>query len=382
MTEIYLSKHNTIIIFKNMRRVRVKIGIILLALLPMLIVSGVDGFGCSISGGNGGKDYGYRNHIEAGNGIGVSGHFSINGDNLAGHCNFKGGGRLSVSETERDQAGDRVTLTAKGSLDPGNTYTQSWTPEATSITGTQKLSGTGSNIECTSEAVTKKYGLEASVSAGVGKGDIDIIQGATASESTADAWQTINSAKGENIELNAETSDRLKHNTADSSVMMHSGSLDHIKSEAYASQQNRNGPLDLYAIHGAFDLANTGKDPGCIKGDVICSKGSTTSETGLKALYGVTIEDGSVGGLFDWGTETTSNGKSNGWVIAVPLESPSAWGGTQGVITVSASKISSYSKALDGQVVKSEDKGYAKDVSISNWPGGSGFAKYSEARKP
>ena len=199
-----------------MRRVRVKIGIILLALLPMLIVSGVDGIGCSISGGNGGKDYGYGNHIEAGNGVGVSGHFSINGDNLAGHCNFKGEGRLNVSETKRDQAGDRVTLTAKGFLDPGNTYTQSWTPEATSITGTQRLIGTGSNIECTSEAVNKNMGLRLVYLPVSAKEILTSIQGATASESTADAWQMINSAKGENIELNAETSDRLKHNTADS----------------------------------------------------------------------------------------------------------------------------------------------------------------------
>ena len=355
----------------------------LLVLLQMLIISGVDGSSFSISSGNGGHNCNYGSQIEAGNGVDVSGHFSLHGDCLAGHTDFKGYGQLCAHETREDNAGDSVTLAAKGFLLPGAHYKQSWNGVDTSgpIAGIQELIGTGSNIKCTSVAVNRN-GLEARVSAGVGKGSIDIKQGATASEFTADAWQGINSAMGDNIELNAETSDKLERNTADSSVMMHSGSLDHIKSEAYASQQNRNGPLDLYAIHGAFDLANTGKDPGSIKGDVICSKGSTTSETGLKALYGVTIEDGSVGGLFDWGTETTSNGKSNGWVIAVPLESPSAWGGTQGVITVSASKISSYSKALDGQVVKSEDRGYAKDVSISNWPGGSGFAKYSEARKP
>lgn len=378
-----------------------RIGITLLALLPMLIVSGVDGIGCSISGGNGGHSYGYSNHIEVGDGIGVSGHFSTQGDNLAGRCEFKGEGPLIASETQSDQTGNKVTLIAKGSLDPGNTYSQYWTHQDTSIAGTQKLTGTGSNIECTSEAVTKKYGLEASVSAGVGKGFIDIEQGATASESTADAWQMINTANGKNIELNAGTSDKSKHNTADSIVTIHSGSLDRIKSEANAFQQNRNGPLDLYAVHGAFDLANTLNNPGTITGDIICSKGSTTSETGLKALYGVTIESGSVAGLFDWGTETTCNGKSNGkcfeksngWVIAVPLESPLAWQGTTGVITVSASEVSSYSMALDGRKVKSEDYGQANGVSFTKtisdieswnpkgkWPGGNGFAISSETR--
>ncbi|VVB64675.1 Uncharacterised protein [uncultured archaeon] len=407
MTVIYLFKHNTIIIIKDIRRVRVKIGIMLLALLPMLIVSGVDGIGCSISGGNGGKDYGYGNHIEAGDGVGVSGHFSINGDNLAGHCELKGHGPLSFHAIGKDGQGDSVTLDAKGFLNSGGITAPIWIhgDGDTSITGTQSLIATGSNIECTSKAVNRN-GLEATVLAGVSKGSIDIDRGASASESTADAWQTINSANGKNIELNAETSDKLKHNTADSIVMIHSGSLDHIKSEAYASQQNRNGPLDLYAIHGAFDLANTANTPGSVNGDIICSKGFTTSETGLKALYGVTIEEGSVGGLFDWGTETTSNGKSNwkcigksnGWVIAVPLESPYAWQGTPGTagdITVSASKVSSYSMALDGRKVKSDDYAQANGVSFTytasditnwhpggRWPGGNGFAVSSEAGKP
>ena len=366
-----------------MRRVKVKISIILLVLLPMLTVSGVDGASFSISSGNGGHNCNYGSQIEAGNGVDVSGHFSLHGDCLAGHTDFKGYGQLYADETREDNAGDSVTLAAEGFLLPGAHYKQSWNGEDTygPIAGTQELIGTGSNIKCTSVAVNRN-GLEARVSAGVGKGSIDLKQVATASESMADAWQRINSAMGENIELNAETSDKLERNTADSSVTIDHGSLANYNSEAQASQEK--GYIDLSAIHGAFD----GNDPGSISGNNICSEGSTTSETGLKAFYVVNIEGkdknpGSVEGKFDWGTETTSNG----WVIAVPLESPSAWGGTQGVITVSASKISSCSKALDAQAVKSEDRGYAKDVSISdwagnNWPGGSGFAKYSEARKP
>lgn len=373
MTKIYLSKHNTTIIIKDIRRVRVKIGIILLALLPMLIVSGVDGIGCSISGGKGGNDYGYGNHIEAGNGIGVSGHFSIQGDNLAGNCNFKGEGRLKVSETKTDKKGDSVTLTAKGVLLSGDYYKPTWCGGNTFISGTQGLKATGNSIECTSQAVNRD-GLASSVSAGVGKGSIDIKQGATASDSTADAWQGINSAMGENIKLNAETSDKLKQNMADSSVTIDCGSLVNYNSEAQASKQN--GYIDLYAIHGAFNLVDKKVNPlGSISGDIISSKGSTTSETGLAASYYVTIQGRgkkpAVEGRFDWGTETTSNG----WVIAVPLESPFVWGGVPGVITLSASKISSHSEATGKTPVDLKDC----NVNVKNWVNGNGFAQSSEA---
>lgn len=373
MTKIYLSKHNTIIILKDMRRVRVKIGIILLALLPMLVVSGVDGISCSISGGKGGNDYGYGNHIEAGNGIGVSGHFSIQGDNLAGNCNFKGEGRLKVSETKTDKKGDSVTLTAKGVLLSGDYYKPTWCGGNTFISGTQGLKATGNSIECTSQAVNRD-GLASSVSAGVGKGSIDIKQGATASDSTADAWQGINSAMGENIKLNAETSDKLKQNMADSSVTIDCGSLVNYNSEAQASKQN--GYIDLYAIHGAFNLVDKKVNPlGSISGDIISSKGSTTSETGLAASYYVTIQGRgkkpAVEGRFDWGTETTSNG----WVIAVPLESPFVWGGIPGVITLSSSKISSHSEATGKTPVDLKDC----NVNVKNWVNGNGFAQSSEA---
>ena len=373
MTEIYLSKDNTIIILKDTWRVRVKISIILLALLPMLIVSGVDGIGCSISGGKGGNDYGYGNHIEAGNGVGVSGHFSIQGDNLAGNCNFKGEGRLKVSETKTDKKGDSVTLTAKGVLLSGDYYKPTWCGGNTFISGTQGLKATGNSIECTSQAVNRD-GLASSVSAGVGKGSIDIKQGATASDSTADAWQGINSAMGENIKLNAETSDKLKQNMADSSVTIDCGSLVNYNSEAQASKQN--GYIDLYAIHGAFNLVDKKVNPlGSISGDIISSKGSTTSETGLAASYYVTIQGRgkkpAVEGRFDWGTETTSNG----WVIAVPLESPFVWGGIPGVITLSASKISSHSEATGKTPVDLKDC----NVNVKNWVNGNGFAQSSEA---
>jgi hypothetical protein len=351
-----------------------KIGIMmLLALLPMLIVSGVDGIGCSISGGNGGKDYGYGNHIESGNGVGVSGHFSVQGDNLAGNCNFKGEGRLKVCETKTDKAGDSVTLEAKGFLLSGDYYKPIWCGGKTFISGTQGMKATGNNIECTSRAVNRD-GLVSSVSAGVGKGYIDIKQGATASESTADAWQGINSAMGEDIKLNAETSDKLKQNMADSSVKINCGSLSNYNSYAQASKEN--GYIDLYAMHGAFNLVDKKVNPhGSISGDIICSKGSTTSETGLEASYYVTIHGRdrkpAVEGRFDWGTETTSNG----WVIAVPLESPFVWGGIPGDISLSASEISSHSEATGKTPVDSKES----HVKVKNWVDGHGFAQSSEA---
>jgi hypothetical protein len=371
----------------------VKIGIILLALLPMLIVSGVDGFVCSVSGGNGGHSYGYGNHIEAGNGVGVSGYFSIQGDNLAGHCELKGHGPLCFHAIGKDGQGDSVTLDAKGFLDSGGITEPIWVhgDGDTSITGTQSLIATGSNIECTSKAVNRN-GLEATVYAGVSKGSIDIDRGATASESTTDAWQTINSAtaeKKEKIELSAVTSDGL-NGEADSSVTIDHGSLVNYNSDARALKES--GYIDLYAMHGAFNLVDKKVNPrGSISGDTIHSLGHTTSQTGSKANYEVTIqgkdEKPAVEGRFDWGTETASNG----WVIAVPLESPRLWGGIIGEIALSASKISSHSEAYDQNGNKiSEDTQNAKKVSarfdvkdIKNWPayqwpGGYGFAKSSE----
>ncbi len=67
---------------------------------------------------------------------------------------------------------------------------------------------------------------------------------------------------------------------------------------------------------------DTTNPAGSISGDTIVSKGSTTNQMGFSADYGVTINHGTVGGIYDWGTET----KSTGFVIAVPLESPAVWG--------------------------------------------------------
>ena len=101
----------------------------------------------------------------------------------------------------------------------------------------------------------------------------------------------------------------------------------------------------------------------------------------------MTIEHGSVEGIFDWGTET----KSNDGVIAVPLESPSVWGGPSGTISVkgqcpnkAASMIESNSEAyiLDSngnKVMISQDDAKATGVNVNNWKADHGFAKSSQA---
>ena len=54
----------------------------LLALVPMLIISGVDGgLHLGISGGKGEDIKSYNGNIEADDGVGVSGHFSLQENN-------------------------------------------------------------------------------------------------------------------------------------------------------------------------------------------------------------------------------------------------------------------------------------------------------------
>jgi len=190
----------------------------------------------------------------------------------------------------------------------------------------------------------------------------------------ADAWQLIGSASGENIALCAKASD-IFGDMADSRTTVDHGFLQYYRSEAEASRQYKY--VDLYAIHGSFEE----KDHiGKISGDKIHSEGLTFNKKGFAALYGVTINYGSVEGRFDWGTET----KSNGWVIAVPLESPEAWGGIQGDIGISALKISSYSAALDCKGIVSKDWANYRGVSEygvldNDWYRGYGFAEPSKA---
>ena len=67
----------------------------------------------------------------------------------------------------------------------------------------------------------------------------------------------------------------------------------------------RMGVIDFYAIHGPFNIEKGEVNPiGRICGDRISSEGLTFNQKGLTALYGVTINYGSVKGRFDWGTET------------------------------------------------------------------------------
>ena len=379
-----------------------KIGKMLLVLLPMLIVSGVDGLRLGISGGSGGDESTYGGQFETGDGVGVSGHYLLQGNNLASNCEFTGVGAINVPETRSDSNGDSVKLEAYGTLKKKDGYSTSWSGggSSDSITGTQRLDNAGTNINCMVHA-TNRDKLTASVTAAMDSGKIDIQQTGRASKDGADAWQKIESASGDNIWLNAETSDALGKNKADSSVTISSDPKDQdaflkkYNSEAACSYIDQSKDVDLYAINGPVIVGTDTSNPaGSISGDKIVSTGSTTNQMGYSADYGVTINHGSVGGIYDWGTETTSKG----FVIAVPLESPAAWvpPGYSDTINIygqclnkAASEIESNSEAYK---VKSKGKGVVKEVisqdeakaewvSITDWHEGYGFAKSSQAGK-
>jgi hypothetical protein len=270
-------------------------------------------------------------------------------------------------------AGSGVDVT-KGSL---IRYTNSAYATLGEATTKQSWSVAYGDVNCMVEAINKD-GLKASVAAGMGIGSIDILQSGTASKKDVYAWQEIDSASGDTIELSAATSDK-SGNMADSSLTVDgNGFLKDYRSAAEATLL-KHGVIDLYAIHGPFNLEDKEKNPiGKISGDLIHSEGSASNTAmGLEALYDVTIKCGSIEGRFDWGTET----KSDGWVIAVPLESPAAWDGYQGKIKISASEVWSNSEALlDGTKVVS-NSAYAQGVRVRDWKQGYGFAAPSEAKK-
>jgi len=300
---------------------------------------------------------------------------------LTGSCLsqfFKGSGdkaaTFSVTNTDGDRA--KVGFKIKNSESYSGSYTLS--PKAAEYAqATEKLDvRTADSIHAFAKAVNRD-GIAAGTSIDVTKGSlIGYSNLAYATLGTADAWQSINSAWGENIELYAAASDKSFKNFADSSVMLDHGFLKNYRSEANGLILT-DGTIDLYAIHGPFNIKDGEMNPiGKIYGEKIKSEGLTFNQNGLTARYGVTINYGSIEGRFDWGTET----KSNNWVMAAPLESPLAWGGTDGEIKIYAANICSSSVALDGGRVVSNDKANAKWVSRDDWYQGYGFAKPSEAK--
>jgi hypothetical protein len=352
--------------------------ILLLAFVQTLIISGVCGLDVSFAWGSGGENRGYGCHLHADDGVDLLGQLSLQESNLAGNFGFKGVGELNVRETRTNGDGDSVSLMAKGRLLPGNVYDSHWYGEGKSepIIGFHQLTGTGRNIDCMVRAQNRD-GLKASVAVGVGRGSIDVLQSGTAFKDGVDAWQEINSASGDNIELYAKTSDKLSLNMADSSVKVDYGQVENYRSEAEASLVT-GGNIDLYAIHGHFNIEDNEEESiGSISGNRISSEGLTFNQKGLAALYSLTINCGSIEGRFDWGTEAISND----WVIAVPLESPGVWGGTPGKIGISALKINSYSAAFDAKKVLSKDWNNAKWVNVNDWHEGYGFAEASGASK-
>ena len=302
---------------------------------------------------------------------------------LTGSCLsqfFKGSGdkaaTFSVTNTDGDRA--KVGFKIKNSESYSGSYTLS--PKAAEYAqATEKLDVSNADLIYAFAKAVNRDGIAAGTSIDVKKGSlIGYSNLAHADFETAHAWQKIDSASGKNIELYAETSDRLIKNFADSSVAVDHGDLQNYVSEAQASiTTDRN--IDLYAMHGSFDAS---KPYGIISGDKINSKGLTFNQNRLIALYGVTIDHGSIEGSFDWGTET----KSNELAIAAPLETPAAWEPNEpngwDPINIFAAKICSYSVALDGKKVVSNDWAIDKDVSKTDWVNGYGFAETSEANKP
>jgi len=302
---------------------------------------------------------------------------------LAGSClsnTFEGSGdkakTFSVTNTHGDHAivGFKIknseSYSGSYELDPGADY----------VRATEELDVNAADSIYAFAKAVNRYGIAAGTSIDArdpfeGCSINGYSNAAYANEKNANAWQKIDSASGKNIKLYAATYDKFVRNFADSSVeVVGHGVLENYRSEADAlilPDEN----IDLYAMHGSFDAS---KPYGKISGDKINSKGLTFNQNRLIALYSVTIDHGSIEGSFDWGTET----KSNEWALAVPLEKPAEWSETNNWenTKIYASKISSYSVALDEKKVVSSDWAIDKGVLEDNWVYGSGFAEPSQSQ--
>jgi hypothetical protein len=371
---------------KKYRRVRMEKRITLLALLSMLMMSVVDG----VSYGINGDKTSYSGGLSLGEGVEFHGQFSVHGDNLVGNCKYVGSGKLNVDDTKKNKAGDQVTLTAKGQL--SGSYKPTFSDkEAKEFTGAQEIIGTVGDINCKIEAKDRDGEFDASVSATVGQGAIDLFQSATAKKDDANAWQRISSTSQslDDVFLKAESSDRFGDKT-DSSVEVDHGTLNNFVSQAEGSYLQEKDPakhyVEMYAINGVFNpVDNSLPDTGKISGDSIHSEGSATSQNKLTAGYDFTVKHGSIEGLFDCGTEVRQEilpGKARsdkGWVMAAPLESPSAWAVPpySAPISIIASHISSNSKATKEKPAYAD----AKDVDVTDWTSDNGFAVASRTGK-
>jgi hypothetical protein len=304
---------------------------------------------------------------------------------LDGSClsnTFEGSGNKAKTFSVTNRNGDRAKVGFE--IINSKSYSGSYmlSPKTADYAqATEKLDVSNADLIYAFAKAVNRDGIAAGTSIHVIKGSSkwcslkEYSNNAYADEYNANAWQNINSASGENIELYAATSDKFVRNFADSSVsVVGHGVLKNYGSEADAlilPDEN----IDLYAMHGSFDMDDTS---GIISGDKINSKGLTFNQNRLIALYGVTIDRGSIEGSFDWGTETISNQ----WALAVPLETPAEWSETNNwdKIKIYASKISSYSVALDGKKVESNHWAIDKDVSTTDWVYGSGFAEPSQSQ--
>jgi hypothetical protein len=223
---------------------------------------------------------------------------------LTGSClsqSFKGSGDKAETFSITNKAGDHaeVGFGIKNSKSYSGSYTLS-PKAATFAQATEKLDvDTADLIHAFANAASRE-GITVGSVIDVTKGSLrGYTNSAYATSGYADAWQSINSASGEKIELYAEASDKLVKNFADSSVRVDHGFLKNYRSEANGLILT-DGNIDVYAMHGPFNIKDGEINPiGKIYGDKIESEGLTFNQNGLTALYGVTINYGSIEGRFD-----------------------------------------------------------------------------------
>jgi len=138
---------------------------------------------------------------------------------------------------------------------------------------TEKLDVSSADLIHAFADAASRDGNTAGTSIDVTKGSlIGYSNSAYATLGDADAWQSINSASGEDIKLYAKAADELVDNFAGSSVAVDHGFLQNYRSEANALILT-DGNNDLFAMHGSFNIKDGEINPiGSIYGHKINSE--------------------------------------------------------------------------------------------------------------
>jgi hypothetical protein len=245
-----------------------------------------------------------------------------------------------------------------------------------SLTGLDLTATNAEEITCTA-AASNRYGDKASVGIKINDGSLthyrpDVIaQANSKSDHNAFATQQIESAKGKNIELYAESSDKNKNNEVEASTIVSGGAIKNYGSEAFCGISKSQPYLDLYAITGAF---NPGLQ-GSISGKEITSEGSANGPSGLNAKYRATIIDGKISGYFDQGTEIM-----NKKAIAISLEAPANWEYGEPYDSMKTNRLIARefefesSASYGSKIMSSESIKSIGNINIKNWMGSGSFA--------